>query len=222
MIIKFGLITCCQSTGLACSGPTSQDSPSLIYEDRVSYAMQFLLLMLLYWVLLFLSRWIIMIFVFFCHCYVVELINYLFYVILSVASEVADSFILPIFNCSPNFNTTNIKKYYWSRTDCYFAAAFFEDHRCFVDKDRNGYCVKDNECDSKECRPNSYNYIIIWCNIEHRTVIPCSSRIWFLLFPKSDALLKGCCHSAIPSIYCEIPHELGEKEQSSQSYGYSS
>ena len=55
----------------------------------------------------------------------------------AVASEVADSFILPIFNCSPNFNTTNIKKYYLSRTDCYFAAAFFEDHRCFVDKDRN-------------------------------------------------------------------------------------
>jgi hypothetical protein len=29
----------------------------------------------------------------------------------AVESEVADSFILPIFNCSPNFNTTNIKKY---------------------------------------------------------------------------------------------------------------
>ena len=56
--------------------------------------------------------------------------------------------------------------------------------------------------------------------IEHRTVIPCSSRIWFLLFPKSDALLKGCCHSAIPSIYSEIPHELGEKEQSSQKVLY--
>ena len=54
-----------------------------------------------------------------------------------VASEVADSSILPIFNCSPNFNTTNIKKYYLSRTDCYFAAAFFEDHRRFVDKDWN-------------------------------------------------------------------------------------
>lgn len=51
-----------------------------------------------------------------------------------VASEVADSFILPIFTCSPNFNTTNIKKYYLSRTDCYFAA-FFEDHRRFVNKD---------------------------------------------------------------------------------------
>ena len=53
-----------------------------------------------------------------------------------VASEVADSFILPIFNCSPNFNTTKSKKYYLSRTDCYFAA-FFKDHRRFVDKDWN-------------------------------------------------------------------------------------
>jgi hypothetical protein len=44
----------------------------------------------------------------------------------AVASEVADSFILPIFNCSPNFNTTNIKKYYLSRTDCYSAAAFLK------------------------------------------------------------------------------------------------
>jgi len=42
------------------------------------------------------------------------------------ASEVADSFILPIFNCSPNFNTINIKKYYLSRTDCYIAAAFLK------------------------------------------------------------------------------------------------
>ncbi|HEY3524721.1 MAG TPA: hypothetical protein VGK47_00885, partial [Nitrososphaeraceae archaeon] len=33
-------------------------------------------------------------------------------------------------------------------------------------------------------------------------------------------LLKGCCHSAIPSIYSEIPHELGKKEQSSQKVPY--
>jgi hypothetical protein len=45
-------------------------------------------------------------------------------------------------------------------------------------------------------------------------VIPCSSRIWFLLFPKSNALLKGCCHSAIPSIYSS--YEIGEKVQCSQ------
>lgn len=56
--------------------------------------------------------------------------------------------------------------------------------------------------------------------IEHRTVIPCSSRIWFLLFPKSDALLKGCCHSAIPSMYSKIPHEPGEKEQFSRKVPY--
>src|SRR5918999_3640221 len=37
MIIKFRLITCCQSTGLTCSGPTSQDSPSLIYEKIESH-----------------------------------------------------------------------------------------------------------------------------------------------------------------------------------------
>lgn len=55
----------------------------------------------------------------------------------AVTSEVADSSILPIFNCSPNYNTTKIKKYYLGRTDCYFAAAFFEDHRRFVDKDWN-------------------------------------------------------------------------------------
>ena len=52
--------------------------------------------------------------------------------------------------------------------------------------------------------------------IEHRTVIPCSSRIWFLLFPKSNALLKGCCHSAITSLCIKIPYEIGEKEQCSQ------
>lgn len=52
--------------------------------------------------------------------------------------------------------------------------------------------------------------------IEHRTVIPCGSRIGFLLFPKSNALLKGCCHSAIPSIYIKIPYEIREKEQCSQ------
>ena len=57
-------------------------------------------------------------------------------------------------------------------------------------------------------------------NIEHRTVIPCSSRIWFLLFPKSNALLKGCCHSAIPSIYSKISHEIGEKVQCSQKVPY--
>ena len=79
----------------------------------------------------------------------------------------------------------------------------------------------DNDCNSMEYGPKFlwlYNHSMY---IDHRTVIPCSSRIWFLLFPKSDALLKGCCHSAIPSIYSEIPHELGEKEQSSQSYGSS-
>src|SRR5687767_11649644 len=64
---------------------------------------------------------------------------------------------------------------------------------------------------SKECRPKFlqlYNHLMY---IEHRTVIPCSSRIWFLLFPKSNALLKGCCHSAIPSIYSKIPHESEKK-----------
>ena len=40
------------------------------------------------------------------------------------------------------------------------------------------------------------------------------------LVPETDALLKGCCHSAIPSIYSEIPHELGEKEQCSQKLPY--
>lgn len=44
----------------------------------------------------------------------------------AVASEVADSFILPIFNCSPNFNTTKIKKYYLSRTDCYLQPPFLK------------------------------------------------------------------------------------------------
>ena len=62
-----------------------------------------------------------------------------------------------------------------------------------------------------------YNHLMY---IEHRTVIPCSSRIWFLLFPKSNALLKGCCHSAIPSIYSKIPHEFREKEQCSQKVPY--
>ena len=62
-----------------------------------------------------------------------------------------------------------------------------------------------------------YNHLMY---IEHRTVIPCSSRIWFLLFPKSNALLKGCCHSAIPSIYSKIPHEIREKEQCSQKVPY--
>lgn len=68
----------------------------------------------------------------------------------------------------------------------------------------------------KEYRPKFlqlYNHLMY---IEHRTVIPCGSRIGFLLFPKSNALLKGCCHSAIPSIYIKIPYEIGEKEQCSQ------
>jgi hypothetical protein len=62
-----------------------------------------------------------------------------------------------------------------------------------------------------------YNHLMY---IEHRTVIPCSSRIWFLLFPKSNALLKGCCHSAIPSIYSKISHEIREKKQCSQKVPY--
>ena len=78
----------------------------------------------------------------------------------------------------------------------------------------------DNDCNSKEYRPKFlqlYNHLMY---VEHRTVIPCSSSIWFLLFPKSDALLKGCCHSAIPSMYSKIPHEPGEKEKYSRKVPY--
>jgi hypothetical protein len=56
--------------------------------------------------------------------------------------------------------------------------------------------------------------------IEHRAVIPCSSRIWFLLFPKSNALLKGCCHSAIPPYIVKFHTKSEKKKQCSQKVPY--